>query len=318
MHSKWQIWDFFSSYNRDSLKSFEGILAINTFDPICLKLVKDYLTRGLHDQVIHYKMASEVTKPWIEEEFQALSLFGNTENFFVHQAHDFNADTLDFLTKTEITGRFVLLSFENELAGWKKIVKDGRVATLMIEPPRFWELNKLLDFVCNHLRLPLGYAAKTWMLEALENNLGTFYNSCCLIKLNHPESKEVGPEEVKELLTLEKLDQFQMAGLIARKKQKDFYEKLVALEGDFDKMRDFFRFMQSHLIKMADTSYLAQKSRLTQYDKDLQSTAKLWKGPELMEQIEYFNRLELMCKKKDSYLWHEIKEAHLRSLGPGV
>lgn len=316
MHSKWQIWDFFSSYNRDTLNSYEGILALNTFDPICLKMVKDYLTRGMDDKVLHYKMASEVTKPWMEEEFQTLSLFGNTESFFIHQAHDLSADMIDVLTKSEITGRFVLLSFENELAAWKKLVKEGKIATLVIEPPRFWELNKLLDFVCNYLRLPLSYEAKTWMLDALENNLGTFYNACCLIRLNHPDSKEVSVNDVKELLTLEKLDQFQMASLVARKKHKEFFEKLVALEGDFEKMRTFFNFMQSHLIKMADTSYLAQKPRLTQYDKDLQSSSKLWKGPELMEQVEKFNRWELLCKKKDSHLWHEIKESHLRALSP--
>jgi hypothetical protein len=316
MHSKWQIWDFFSSYNRDTLNSYEGILALNTFDPICLKMVKDYLTRGMDDKVLHYKMASEVTRPWIEEEFQTLSLFGNTESFFIHQAHDLNAEMLDTLTKSDITGRFVLLSFENELTTWKKLVKDGKISTLVIEPPRFWELNKLLDFVCNYLRLPLSYEAKTWMLDALENNLGTFYNACCLIRLNHPDSKEVSLHDVKELLTLEKLDQFQMASLVARKKHREFFEKLVALEGDFEKMRTFFNFMQSHLIKMADTSYLAQKPRLTQYDKDLQSSSKLWKGPELMEQVERFNRWELLCKKKDSHLWHEIKESHLRSLTP--
>src|SRR3989344_9596638 len=191
MHSKCQIWDFFSSYSRDTLKSYEGILALNTFDPICLKLVKDYLTRGMTEQVLHYKMASEVTKAWIEEEFQTLSLFGNTESFFIHQAHDLPADILEIFSKLEVSGRFILLSFENELTPWKKLVKEGKIATLVIESPRFWELNKLLDFVCAHLRLPLSYDSKTWILDALDNNLGSFYNACCLIKLNHPETKEV-------------------------------------------------------------------------------------------------------------------------------
>lgn len=314
MHSKWQIWDFFSSFKRDYLKTYEGVLAINSFDPICLKMVKDFLTRGADDKVIHYKMAAEVTKGWIEEEFQTLSLFGNSDSFFIHQAQDLNAEMLEIISNLDITGRFLILSFENELATWKKLVKDGKIPTLVIESPRFWEINKLLDFTCAHLRLPLSYEAKTWILDALENNLGTFYNACCLIKLNHPEAKEVGVNEVKELLTLEKLDQFQLASLLARKKQKEFFEKLVALEGDFEKMRGFFNFMQGHLIKMADPTYLAQKPRLTQYDKDLQSTSKLWKSDELMNEIQKFNRWELLSKKKDSHLWHEIKEAHLRSI----
>lgn len=316
MNSKWQIWDFFTPSNRELLKNAEGVIALNTFDPIALKMVKDFLTRGMDDKVLLYKMAGEVTKSWIEEEFQTLSLFGNSESFFIHQAHDLHADLIEQLGNSDITGRFVLLSFENELAAWKKLVKEGKISTLVIESPRFWELNKLLDFVCSHLRLPLSYEAKSWMLDALENNLGTFYNSCCLIKLNHPDSKEISVQEVKELLTLEKLDQFQLASMVARKKNKEFYEKLVALEGDFEKMRGFFMFMQGHLIKMADTSYLAQKPRLTQYDKDLQSTSKLWKSEELLKMVERFNRWELLCKKKDAYLWHEIKSEYLKSLTP--
>lgn len=312
MLSKWQIWDFFSSFERSYLENFKGVLVLNTFDPLCLKMVKDYLVRG-SDKVIHHKVASEVSRGWIEEEFQTLSLFGNADNFYIHQAHDLSSDVLEMITNLDLTDRFLILSFEAENATWKKILKENKLDILQVEAPRFWELNKLLDFVCTHLRLPLSFEAKNWILNSLENNLGTFYNSCCLIKLNHPESREVGLKDVTELLTLEKLDQFALASLFARKKKGEFFEKLVALEGDFDRMRGFFMFMQSHLIKMADPSYLGQKPRLTQYDKDLQGTSKLWKQPELIQEIARFNRWELMSKKKDSMLWHELRDTYLRS-----
>lgn len=316
MHSKWQIWDFFNSVKRDFLDSFEGVLGISTFDPICLKLTKDFLTGGAPHKTIHYKMASEVTKNWLEEEFQALSLFGNTESFFIHQAQDLNAELMEYITKLEITGRFLILSFESENAAWKKILKDSTLTTLTLEAPKFWEPNKLLDFVASYLKLPLSYESKSWMLDALENNLGTFYNACCLVKLNHPESKEVSLKEVQELLTLEKLDQFALISLFARKKMAPFFERVVALSGDFERMRFFFNFIQSHLIKMVDPSYLSQKPRLTQYDKDIQNSSKLWKTDELMLEIERFNRWELMSKKKDALLWHELKDALLKSITP--
>lgn len=314
MLSKWQIWDYFSSFNRQHLQSYQGVLILNTFDPLCLKLVKDHLLRGASERTVHHKLASEVNKNWIEEEFQTLSLFGNGDSFFIHSAQDLNAELLEMMTGLDLTERFVILSFENEGANWKKLIKNNELDILQVEPPRFWETNKLLDFVCQYLRLPLSYEAKNWILEALENDLGTFYNSCCLIKLNHPESREVSLQDVKELLTLEKLDQFAMASLYARKKFKDFFEKLILLEGDFEKMRGFFMFMQSHLVKMADTSYLNQKPRLTQYDKDLQSTSKLWKSHELSEEVSKFNNWEIMSKKKDQFLWHELKAAHLRAI----
>jgi hypothetical protein len=314
MHSKWQIWDFFSSFNQSTLSSFEGVLALNTFDPTCLKLVKDHLMRGAGERVVHYKTASEVTKDWIEEEFQTLSLFGNTESFFIHQAQDLSSELLERISQLEVSGRFLLLSFENEQALWKKLMKEGKIGTLVIESPRFWEHNKLLDFVTNYLRLPLSFEAKTWVLDALENNLGSFYNACSLLKLNYPDEKEISITQVTDVLTLERLDQFQMASLVARKKFKDFFERLVVLEEDFEKMRGLFNFMQSHLIKMADPSYLPQKPRLTQYDKDIQGSSKLWKTPDLMRLIERFSHWEILSKRKDSHLWHEIKEAHLRSL----
>lgn len=313
MHSKLQIWDFFSSYKRDFLKSFQGIVAINTFDPVCLKLVKDYLTKELYDKVIYYKMSEDVTKAWIENEFQTLSLFTNTDNFFIHQAQDLPLDVLANLSDTTIADRFVILSFEDDQAAWKKLVKDNKFSTIMIEPPKFWENNKLLDFICSYFRLSINHQAKLWILESQENNLTSFYNVCSLIKINFPDSKEVKLDDLKSLLTQERLDQFNLANLFGRKKFKEFFEKLRLLEGDFEKMRTFFNFMQNHLVKMADTSYLADKNRPNQYDRELQASSKLWKTEEIITEVEKFNRWEICCKRKDPFIWHEIKEDYLRA-----
>jgi hypothetical protein len=311
MHSKWQIWDFFSSFQRNYLATFNGVLAINTFDPLCLKMMKDFLLKGTEGRTIHHKIAGEVSRNWIEEEFQTLSLFGGADCFVIHQAQDLKADIIDLLAKLDLSDRFLILSYEADSAGWKKLVKDGTIGTLVIEPPRFWEINKLLDFVANYLRLPLAYDTKAWILDALENNLGVFYNTCTVLKLNFPEAKEISVADVKSLFTLDKLDQFAMASLFTRKKFTDFYDRLVQLEGDFDKMRGFFNFMQGHLVKLADTSYLAQKPRLTQYDKDLQSTAKLWKFEEITNEIQRFNQWEIQSKRKDNFLWNELRQTHL-------
>ncbi len=316
MLSKWQIWDYFNSFKRDYLENYEGILAINTFDPVCLKIVKDHLMNGSGTRVVHYKMGAEVTKAWIEEEFQTLSLFGESESFFIHQAHDLKVDMIEILTSLSLSNRFLILSFENEAASWKKVVKEDKVDILQIEPPKFWEVNKLLDFTCAYLRLPLSFDAKTWIMESLESNLGCFYNACSLIKLNCPDFQEIGLNDVKELLTQEKIDQFALASLYSRKKFRDFFDKLCLIETDFEKMRFFFNFLQGHMIKMIDPSYLNGKARLSSYDKEIQSASKLWKPQELTNEVERFQRWELMCKKKDQLLWQEINLAHLRVQTP--
>lgn len=315
MLSKWQIWDFFNNVKRDFLESQEGIVALSTFDPVALKMAKDYLLRGAGQKNVLYKMAAEVSRNWIEEEFQTLSLFGGQDCFFIHQAQDLPAELLDLLLAQDISGRFVLLSFESEKDAWKKVLKAENVSAFQVEAPKFWEPNKLLDFVCNYLRLPLSYEAKSWVLDSVENNLGTFYNSMGLVKLNFPEAREVGVQEVRELLAVEKLDQFALASLFCRKKRLEFFQKIIQLEGDFDKMRSFFMFMQGHLIKVIDPAYLSDKPRLTSYDKDIQSTSKLWKPQELLSAIEDFNRWEILSKRKETLLWTELKDACLRSHG---
>ncbi len=311
MHSNWQICDFFSSYKKDFLIEYEGILALNTFDPLCLKMVKDFLMRGAGERIVHYKMGDEVTAGWVEEEFQALSLFGNTESFFIHEAQDLKSDLAEKIFALDLTGRCLILSFESENASWKKLLKNIKITSITIDEPRFRDFHKLLDFVCAYLRLPLSYEAKLWMLDSIENDLPSFYNSCCLLKLNFPDAREVSIADVKGLLTLEKLDQFALATLLGRKKGQQFFEKIIQLDADFERMRGLFTFMQGHLIKMLDPSYLTKKSYTTQYDKEIQSVSKLWKKEELEREVERFNRWELMCKKKDFLLWHELREASL-------
>jgi hypothetical protein len=114
MLSKWQIWDFFSSNNRDVFKTHEGLLALKTFDPISLKLVKDYLLRGFDKNVLHHKLGSEVTKSWIEEEFLTLSLFGNSDNFFIHQSNDILA--VDIGLNSEKSSKFSRSSYAASLS----------------------------------------------------------------------------------------------------------------------------------------------------------------------------------------------------------
>jgi DNA polymerase III delta subunit len=277
-------------------------------------MMKDYLFFSSPEINVLHKQASEISVAWIEEEFQTLSLFGGGESFVIHQAQDMKSDVFEAIQSLELSDRFLVLAFETENQTWKKLIKENRVPTLVIEAPRFWEINKLLDFVASYLRLPLSFESKNWILDSIENDLSSFYNTCTVLKLNYPESREIKIDEVKSLFTLDRLDQFSMASSFARKKFDVFFDRLTQLEGDFEKMRQFFNFMQSHLIKMADTSYLGKKPRLTQYDKDLQGTAKLWSTDDLNREIRRFSSWEILSKKKDHSLWHELKKSYLASL----
>lgn len=314
MLSKWQIWDFFSSVRPDYLEGVSGTIVLNTFDFQSLKLIKDHLFKNL-STTVHHKLASEVTWDWIENEFLTLSFFSTSESFFIHQAQDLSSDLLEKLVNLNLDNRFIMLNFESENASFKKLVKEKNVRILQVEAPRFWETAKLLDFTAALVRLPLSYDAKTWMLNSLENTFQQFYNSCCLIKLNYPGAPEVSLKQVQELFEVDRLDSFHLAAVFGKKSFREFYGELIKLEGDFEKMRGFFLFMQSHLIKVADPSYLDGKDRLSQYDKGILQVSKLWKQEELLHWVGVFNDLEIMAKRKDSTLWSLLKRSYLSGAG---
>lgn len=315
MHSSWQIWDFFSRSNKDIFSSFNGIYAINTFDPVCLKMVQDYLRKHLSGKNFYIKMPQEISKSWLEDEFQTLSFFSSSDNFFIHQADQVSTDIISLISEFNLSDRCIFLSFESIGPAWKKILNNENVTKIQIESPRFWEFNKLLDFVCAYLRVPLSFEAKNWILSNQESTLTNFYNCCFLIKLNYPDIAEIGLVQVKSLFRAEKFDQFYAASLYSKKKKTEFFSLIIGLEGDFEKLRNIFHFLQHHMIKMMDTSYLSSKHRLTKYDKELQSTSILWSRSEILSELEKLVELEIRCKKKDQFIWHELKCSYLRSLG---
>jgi hypothetical protein len=307
MHSKWQIWDFFYSFDKTFLSKFQGVLLLNTFDVTSLKLVKDFLFKTKAEREIKHKVASEISKNWLDDEFNSMSLFVNEDCFFIHQAQELSSDIIEFISSLRLENRFIILSFENQGPHWKKIIKDPNFKILELEGPKHWENSKLLDFVASYFRLPLSFEAKSWIIDYTDNSLSSFYHSASVLKINYPTSNDIGILQVKELILSDKLDQFALASIFCKKRFVDFYHRLLLQAGDFDKMRDLFRFMQSHLIKLSDLSYLSEKTRLTSYDKDLQSCEKLWKKQELSDEISAFSRWEIMCKQKNNLLWHELK-----------
>jgi hypothetical protein len=249
MHSKWQIWDFFKNVHYGYLSQFEGILVLNTFDSVCLRMVKDYLLKDLDQKTVLHKTSQEVSKDWIEAEFQTLSLFQNLDNFFIHHANELSPEIVELLPNLDISDRFVVLSFENMGISWKKITQEKKYKIIEIEPPKFWEFNKVLDFLLIYFKLNLSFELRNWILESFEQSFGSFYHLCSVLKINYPEGI-LGIDEAKLVLSPDKFDQFHLASLFSRKKTSEFYSLLNCLDQDYDKFRDLFRFMQSHLIKL--------------------------------------------------------------------
>jgi len=316
MHSKWQIWDFFQSYPRGALSSLEGLVLLEAFDSLSLRLMKDHLVAGAEHKP-RLVMGGELSASWVEDEFLTLGLFGNTDSFIVNHPDEASALLKEELLRSDLMlqGRVLVLAFTSESAFLKKALKAAPHAThLKLEAPRFWETAKLVDFLANYFRLPLAFEAKQYLLEAVENDFAPLYSSFRLIKLNFPEASQVTLEQVRELVAVDRLDQFALARELGKKAWPQFFERLLSIEHDFDRYRQLFLFLQSHLAKLADPSYLAAKNRLSKYDQEIQTLGRNWQVREASDCLRTLQRWEIASKAKDPLLLTELRQSHLLAL----
>lgn len=315
MHSKWQVSDFFSSFPAGGWSSLQGRAVLLGFDPLSLRLLKEHILQGVSQRPLHIA-GSDIKADWVDDQFRSLGLFGNTDSWVIHSPDDAPAAVKEMLLQDDLMldGRTLAFAAHSESPFIKKLLKKTDTSLVQIEAPRFWETAKLLDFLCSFHHLPLRNDAKQYLLQAVENEFMDLFDACRLIKLNYPESKEVSRPQVEELIGVERLDQFALASDMAKKAWKPFFDRLLSVEGDPERMRQVFGFLQGHLLRLADPSYLKDKARLSQYDKEIQAMGKIWRPNEVKETLRRFTGWELMARTKDPMLLTRLRQARLKVL----
>jgi DNA polymerase III delta subunit len=315
MHSKWQIWDFFSSFPAGGWSSLQGRAVLLGFDPLSLRLLKEHVLQGAGPRPLHIAGA-DVKPDWVDDQFRSLGLFGNTDSWIIHAPDEAPAVAKELLLQDDLLldGRTLAFAVYSETPFIKKLLKKADTSLVQIEAPRFWESAKLLDFLCSFHHLPLKNEAKQYLLQAVENEFMDLFDACRLIKLNYPEAKEVTRPQVVELVGVERLDQFALATDLGKKSWRPFFDRLLSVEGDPERLRQVFGFLQGHLLKLADPSYLKDKARLSQYDKEIQGLGKIWRPTEVKETLRRLSGWELMARTRDPMLLTRLRQARLKVL----
>ena len=102
-----------------------------------------------------------------------------------------------------------------------------------------------------------------------------------------------------------------MARTYSKKQFLKFYDELLLKYKDFKQLEEIFRFLISHLIKMADPSYVEKKDRPSKYDKEVLSYAKFWKGSEIQKELILLNNFLVLAKSKDDQLFNILLSVSL-------
>ena len=152
-----------------------------------------------------------------------------------------------------------------------------------------------------------------YLTDAIPDNSGEIINALKTIKLNFGSS-QYNLLDVKKIIASTRLDQFKLASLFGKRNFLDFFRELEKLPLDTEDQIGFYRFMQGHLFKLMDISYIAKKPRPSKYDKEIQAHAALWDRPMLQKSIRSFAELEIEAKKKNPYIKDKVRELLIAQL----
>lgn len=303
MFSSFFPWEFSQNFPELIISNEPGLYGFSCYDPYLERIFMGSLPKNIQGG-FKVLSGSEVTRTWLENNLKTLDLFAENQSYKVLMASEMNPEAEDFLLNEKIDWdqRFFILSFIGESKFFDKLKKKKELRTLKVKAPRFWEAGKLLKFLCEQTGVLLTYEVQNYILEAVENEPGELLAALKRLALLGKDPKRLSLGEVKNELSQERLDQFELAKVWGEKKEAEFYKSLLNVSSDFESMRFFFNFMQGHTLKMIDPSYMRTKDRLSKYDRQIESHAKLWQRDDLKSALRDFAEFEILAKSRSEDL----------------
>lgn len=296
----------------DELTSDSGIYLIEFADCYLERIFLNSI-EGKYKKVY----GPELTSDWVENELFSVGLFGNEGPFVCllselltpkfrdklkEKIKDANEDNnvfdgikMLFVTNQKFSDKFIIHEFPY----------------ISVTGPKFWEMAEYFDVLASSLNLNLSREVKEYLLMALIPTPQDYYSSLQILK-SYPEHS-INLAMVKDLLKIKKLDNFELADFFNQKNLKKVLRQLLLMENDFETFREFFSFMQGHIIKIMDTTHLKDKPRLNRYEQGISRATTKWSSSELKLQLEMFLELEILCKKKSDSLRDTLRMKYLEN-----
>jgi len=316
MHSKWQIWDFLKNHEEVINPHSKGLYSFWSFDPFINRILKERIPEQLGGENPRVLLGNDLSPEWIENNLQTLSLFGGGEPYIVQHAELIPNSVSEMILEGQVdfSDRFFILFFYKDCPLRQKLnkKKDEAIHT-SIMAPAFWEFSKLLDFLADYFHIRFSFEGKKFFLDTIPHECAAFYNALNVLKLIYPDHQELSQKDIEDVLVSTRLDKFQLAQLFCQRKFNGFFAKLLSIELDYDQLRSFFSFMQGHLIKVMDPSYVERKPRVSKYDREIVGQSKMWRKKDLLKSIRTFAELEILVKRKDPSLLPRLRQYYLSS-----
>lgn len=316
MFSSFFPWEFINNFPHLVKEGDFGLYSFSCFDPYIEKIFLSTVPSSyLNNEGWKVLSGEDFTAQWIENNLATLDFFSNEQSIKVLNAQNISADAQELLLQNDIEwgSRYCLLIFGKENKFYEKLKKKKVGHTMKIKEPRFWEMQKLLKFLCDQTGIRVHYDIQNFILESVPNQPKDFILALKNLALQGGDPTRLNIEQARKIISHTRLDQFDLARKWGEKKFKSFYEEVLNLQGDFDSMIQFFRFMQTHVTKMVDPSYVREKAKLSQYDKQIQAHSKIWTVGELRDELRFFGECEIEAKCRSVMLVHKIRTRLIQS-----
>jgi len=319
MPSNLNVWDYFKHHSAPlGIKKPQGTYCFYTFDAFIEKILVTKIRRSLKhtDEVFKSIFAGDLTTDWWENEFGQLQLFAHHDSFIIHHCENLTKDCIDFFQQNDFTlgERAVVFIFNKKTDFYENLAAQNPTRSTQLEAPKFWEWDKMFNFLAQEMRVPLSTEVQDYLLQNLVPGCNEFVTALNSLRNIDTRGQALSLTAVRELIVPGRIDQFALAKLFSQKKKKEFFTRLIEINVDYKDWQLFFSFMQGHLLKLAGTELLQNKKRLTQYDHQLIHDAKNWTSLEVDRAAQYFGKLQIMAKKNDSFLREEIRLGYISCL----
>jgi DNA polymerase III delta subunit len=295
---------------------YKGLYTLNSYDPYLEKIALGKIPPHLlADEKLSVLNGKEVTGAWLEDNILTMDFFSTNQSYLVLFAEELPVTAQEILLADEIDwgNRYFILSMTKETKFLAALNKMKNTCAIKIEAPKFWESAKLIQYLCAEMKMKLAHDIQSYLVEVIPPEPGLLIQNLKKIKLLLGPDSRLSLNQIKEVIDEQRIDQFEIANLYGEKKWKELFSKVLEHSDDFEGLIPLFSFLQSHLLKIADTGYMAKKNRLSKYDRTVEAQKALWCSDQVSEELAFLEECETFAKSKSYELVILLRQRLIKS-----
>lgn len=309
---KLKLWDFLSFQDLSHLD--DGALFIDTYSAFIEKMLLDDIKLQLNklsQQSIMYQ-GSEIDENWISDKMVGLDLFSESSPIIVCESHRIKKNIFETILNMDKSSIERKMIFFSQSKAHVKLFNKHSYEVISIEPPAFWEGDKLFNTLEKKYSFSFQEAAKRELIEYAGAEISLLLP--VMEKLHswlEGSSKIVNLTTLRKVLPERKIDFFQVAQNLNEKKMAKVFQALISAKDDQIKI-NLCSFLISHLLKIYDPSQSQAKKKMSKYDREILSANKSWSNQEVSYYLGKLKEVMFLVRSKKFEAITELMKSSIR------